>query len=91
VNALEQLQHRKALLIAQADLQRLQLGLAWREIRAVVSPPPSPERALWARPKVVTLLKVALPVLGARRLSRGVRWLSLGLMALRAVRAWRAA
>lgn len=81
---------RKAHLVAQADLQRLRLAFAWREVRSVLSPPVPPERAAWARPKVAAFLGVALPLVGARRLGRVVRVLSIVLMVYRAARSWRA-
>jgi hypothetical protein len=58
-------------------------------MRTIVAPAPSPQRAVWARPKVAAFLNVALPLLGARRLGRVVRVLSFGLMAFRAIRGWR--
>ncbi len=90
MSSLAELAQRKSLLAAKSELQRLQIAHAWREIRTTVAPAPSPERALWARPKVATFLSVALPLLGARRLGRMVRFLSIGLMAFRAIRHWRA-
>ena len=85
------LAERKSLLVAQADLHRLQIAFGWRDARAIVTPQPSPERSAWARPKVIRLLGVALPLLGARRLGRMVRMLSVGMMAYRALRNWRTA
>jgi hypothetical protein len=81
---------RKSLLAAQADLQRMQVAFAWREVRAIVAPAVAPERSAWARPKVAAFLSVALPLIGARRLGRVVRFLSFGLMTLRIARNWRA-
>jgi hypothetical protein len=89
MSTLDDLADRKAILVATAELQRLEMTLAWRDIRGAVSPAPSPDRALWARPKVAAFLSFALPLVGARRLGRAVRLLSFGLMALRAVRGWR--
>lgn len=89
MSAIDDLERRRDLLVAQCDLQRLHLTLAWREMRTIVAPAPSPQRAVWARPKVAAFLNVALPLLGARRLGRVVRVLSFGLMAFRAIRGWR--
>lgn len=89
MSRLAQLAQRKSLLASQADLQRLQIALAWREMRGIVSPSVAPERSAWARPKVAAFLGFALPLVGARRLARVVRLLSMGLMAVRAARNWR--
>ncbi len=90
MTGLDRLADRKALLVATAELQRLELALAWRDVRGVLHPAPSPERSVWARGKAATFLSFALPLLGARRLGRIVRVLSIGLRAVRAARSWRA-
>lgn len=90
MTSLDRLADRKALLTATADLQRLEMAIAWREIKGVIRPAGSMERSAWARPKVAAFLGFALPLFGARRLGRVVRLLSFGVMALRAVRSWRA-
>lgn len=89
MHTLDDYVQRKSLLAAQADLQRLQVAFAWREMRTIVAPPVAPERSVWARPKVAAFLNIALPLVGARKLSRVVRFLSLGLVALRVARNWR--
>ncbi len=81
---------RKARLMAQADLQRMQALLAWHDVKSVVSPPRKPStpgsRAFGIASK---LLMVAIPVLGVGKLRRVMRYASLGMMAFRAFRSWR--
>jgi len=84
----DELAARKALLVAQAELERIPLTLAVRDVRAIVSPPRDPARAARMHPAAVRILKIALPLLGLARLSRVVRVLSIGLVAFRLVRSW---
>ena len=81
------LSDRKAQLIARCDLQRLQAELAFRDVRRIVSPPP--QRGSRARSAAATMIGFALPFLGAGRLRRIVRVVSVGFMAFRALRGWR--
>lgn len=85
----ERLAQRKALLIARADLERLHLSLAWRQLRSVVEPEIPPGRAAWARPRAATLLRFAVPLLGGEQAGRILRGLSLGLVIYRTIRHWR--
>jgi hypothetical protein len=88
-NAVE-LTERKARLVAQADLQRMQALLAWHDVRAVVSPPRRPStpgsRAFSIASKV---LAVAIPIIGIGKMRRALRYVSLGMMAMRIFRSWR--
>lgn len=52
----DQLAERKALLIAEADLYRMQALLAWHEGREIVSPPAPAERSARSRTVAVTLI-----------------------------------
>jgi hypothetical protein len=86
----KELSERRARLVAQAELQRMQALLAWHDVRTVVSPPRPPStpgsRAFSIASKV---LAVAIPVLGIGKLRRALRYVSLGMMAMRAFRSWR--
>jgi hypothetical protein len=84
------LAERKARLIAQSDLQRMQALLAWHSAKRIISPPAPAARSTGSRSVAVTLIGLALPLFGAGRLGRVVRTLSTVATALRVFRAWRA-
>jgi hypothetical protein len=86
----DQLAERKALLIAEADLYRMQALLAWHEARGIVSPPAPAERSARSRTVAATLIGLMLPFMGGGRLRRLMRNATLALTALRVFRAWRA-
>jgi len=80
---------RKALLSARAALDRARLTLAVHEIKGIIVPPPSAARIAQLRPTAAMLIAVAGPLFGFRRVARYLRLASIGLVALRVVRAWR--
>jgi hypothetical protein len=80
---------RKAMLATQASLDRMRLTLAVQEIRSVISPAPSAETTARSRSTATTLLRYALPLVGAHRLSRWLRVASLAFTAYRIARHWR--
>jgi len=84
------LAERKARLIAQSDLQRMQALLAWHSVRRIISPPPAPVRSKASRSIAATLIGIALPLFGGARLGRVVRILSTGATLFRVFFAWRA-
>jgi hypothetical protein len=84
------LAERKARLIAQSDLQRMQALLAFHAARRAVSPPAPAERSQASRSIATTLIGLALPLVGGGRLRRLLRTLSIAATALRLFRAWRA-
>ena len=90
MSSARELADRKARLVAQADLQRMQALLAWHDVRSVVSPPRPPStpgsRAIGIASK---LLMVAIPLLGVGRMRRVMRYASLGMMVVRALGSWR--
>ena len=86
----DELAERKARLIAQADLQRMQALLAWQMARSIVAPPAPETRSRRSRTVAATLIGFSLPFLGAGRMRRVVRAISIGITVLRALRAWRA-
>lgn len=80
---------RKALLVAQARLDRTRLALATQEIRSLVVPGTSAATRAAMRSKATLLVAAALPILGSKRLRRLARFASYTLMAIRVVRNWR--
>jgi hypothetical protein len=84
------LAERKAALIAQSDLLRMQADLAWRTARGIVAPPAPPNKSRAARSVAATLIGLSLPLLGVGRMRRTLRTVSIGITVFRAFRAWRA-
>jgi predicted Zn-dependent protease len=80
---------RKALLRARAELDRSKVALAALEVRSIVAPPPSPLRMARVRPGAAMMMSLVAPMLGASRVTRLLRFVSLALMAVRVARSWR--
>ena len=80
---------RKARLIAQSDLQRMQALLAWHAARRAIAPPAPGERSQVSRSIATTLIGLAVPLFGAGRLRSPLRTLSTIATVLRIWRAWR--
>ncbi len=80
---------RKALLIAHAELDRSKVSLAMLDVRSIISPAPSVDRLARMRPGAAMILSVMAPVLGANRVTRVLRFVSIALMALRVARSWK--
>ncbi|HVO88873.1 MAG TPA: hypothetical protein VMV45_10040 [Casimicrobiaceae bacterium] len=83
------LEQRRDLLIAQAELDRIELRLAWQDVRNSVLP------ARWVGAagrggNYARVLAIVLPVIGLLRFRRVVATLGAALSLVRAVRAWRA-
>ncbi len=89
------LAERKQLLLAQAELARLQMREAGREARALVTPlawfaPLARRRPdVPLRPLALALTAAALPVLGPGRLGRMLKIAGTGLALLRLARHFR--
>jgi hypothetical protein len=81
---------RKARLVAQSDLHRMQALLAWHSARRIVSPPSPAERSGASRSIAATIIGIALPLFGARRMRGALRPLSTIATVLRIWSAWRA-
>ena len=81
---------RKELLTAQADLSRLQLALAWDDVRASILPARS-EGALFSGSHRIAafLFGIAAPVIGRTRFTKALRYLSIALGIYRAIRSLR--
>jgi hypothetical protein len=80
---------KMALLIAQAELDRLKLALAVHDVRAIARPPIAAAARSAAQASATRILGLALPILGFRRAGRIVRVLSLALSLVRLARSWR--
>lgn len=83
------LAERKARLIAQSDLQRMQALLAWHSARKIVSPPSPAQRSARSRSIAATLIGIALPMFGPGRMRSLLRTLSLVATGVRLFRSWR--
>ncbi len=89
MSATGRLAGRKALVTAQSDLARIEFALAWQDLRAAIAPPSAAERSTSVRRVATILIAIATPLLGRTRFARVLRFASIGLAALRAVRTLR--
>ena len=80
---------RKELLTAQADLSRLQLALAWGDVRNSIFPP-AEEPAFAGSKFVAFLVGIAAPLIGRSRFTRALRYASIAIGIVRAIRSLRA-
>jgi hypothetical protein len=81
---------KKALVIARADLARVEMSVAWHDLRDAVAPPAADARSTTVRRMATLLIAVATPVVGRSKFVRVLRYASIALAALRAVRSLRA-
>ena len=81
---------RKARLVAQSDLHRMQALLAWHAARRSIAPPAPAERSGASRSVAAGIIGIALPLFGAGRMRGPLRTLSTIATVLRLWRAWRA-
>jgi hypothetical protein len=86
---LDDLESKKQLLIAQAEFDRLKFAMAMHDVRRIVRPPVEPSRRTAAHSTASRVLGFVLPVLGASRLGRVVRGLSIALSIYRFLRGFR--
>ena len=84
------LAERKARLIAQSDLQRMQALLAWHAARKIVSPLPAGQRSARSQSIAATLMSLAVPLVGPGKLRNVLRTLSLAATGWRLFKSWRA-
>jgi len=80
---------KKALLVTRAELDRARIMLAVREVKAIVAPVSSAERAARYRPVAAMLMGVLGPAVGSSRLGTWLRMAWIALAALRLIRARR--
>jgi hypothetical protein len=83
------LAERKGLLVTRAELDRARLLLATREIRAIVAPVSTAERATRYRPVAAMVMSVLGPTMGTSRLGSWLRMAWIALAALRVLRTLR--
>jgi hypothetical protein len=84
----DDLQARKELLIAQAEIDRLAFAMALHDVRRVVRPSIDAVHRAHSNTTASKVLAFAAPLLGAARLSRVVRALSVALTIYRFLRRW---
>ena len=80
---------RKARLVAQSDLHRMQALLAFHAARRIVAPPTPSERSGASRSIAAALIGVALPLFGAGRMRGALGTMSTIATVVRMWRAWR--
>ena len=85
----DRLAAQKALIIAQSDLARIELALAWHDLRGAIAPPSADDRSTAVRRTARMLIAVAAPLLGRGRFARMLRIASVGLAAYRTIRTLR--
>ena len=86
MSTLDDLAARRALLVAKADLERIDLAVALRDLRDAFEPHPEAGRLRRMHPMFARALRLAIMIFGARRLGPLARTLSIGLVAFRLVR-----
>jgi hypothetical protein len=84
------LSERKARLVAQSDLPRMQPLLAWHAARRSIAPPAAAERSGMSRSVAAGIIGIALPLFGSGRMKGALRSLSTIATVLRIWRAWKA-
>jgi len=72
---------RRALLVTRGELERLEIALAWSDVRRALRPDPDADAR--RHPWLGKAFGLAIPLLGATRARRFSRYLSLGLLAYR--------
>lgn len=79
------LRQRKALLVMQAELDRVRLAAAAHELRTELLPPRLPGSSAGTSLLAARLVGIAVPLLGANSSLRVVRMLSLAVTAYRII------
>jgi hypothetical protein len=80
---------RKQLLVAQAEFDRIKFAMALHDVRRIVRRPVDPQLRPHSHSATAKLLGFALPILGASRVGRMVRAMSIALSVFRLFRGWR--
>ena len=80
---------RRQLLVAQCELDRLELSLAWHDLRRTLHLGGDGEGAARSHPWIGRAIGFALPLIGATRARRLSRYVSLALLAYRIATGWR--
>jgi hypothetical protein len=80
-----ELEARRQLLVQQCELDRIELALAWYELRRSVRLGADGEGEASSHPWIGRALGYVIPLIGATRARKFSRMLSLGLLAYRVV------
>ena len=80
---------RKALLTAQADLARVQLALAWHDMRSSILPSSEAPLFTGTHKAAAFIVGIAAPLIGRTRFARVLRYASIAMGIFRAVRSLR--
>ena len=80
---------RKGLLTAQADLARIQLALAWHDMRSSILPPPGAPLFTGSHKAAAFIVGIAAPLIGRTRFTRVLRYASIAMGIFRAVQSLR--
>ena len=80
---------RKELLTAQADLSRIQLALAWHDMRNSILPPSDAPLFTGTHKAAAFIVGLAAPLIGRTRFARVLRYASIAMAIFRAVRSLR--
>ena len=86
---LQQLAARRALLVSQANLQRMELALHVADLRDTIKPSRLLGRAIVGPPAAIALAEAIVPIFGGQRLARFVRIASIGFAVFRVITALR--
>ena len=87
--AARELASRKDLLTAQADLSRLQLALAWDDMRNSIVPSAEAPIFRGASKAAAFFVGIAAPLIGRTRFTRALRYVSIAMGIYRAIRSLR--
>ena len=80
---------RRQMLAAQCELDRLELALAWHDLRRSLRLRAESDEPSRGHPWLGRVLGFVLPLIGAGRARRLSRYLSLALLAYRIATGWR--
>ena len=80
---------RKELLTAQADLARVQLALAWHDMRSSILPSSEAPLFTGTHKAAAFIVGIAAPLIGRTRFARVLRYASIAMGIFRAVRSLR--
>lgn len=83
------LESRRELLVQQCELDRIELALAWHDLRRALRLGDDATAGPSAHPWLGRALGLLIPVLGATRARKFSRYLSLALLAYRVATGWR--
>jgi len=80
---------RKELLTAQSDLSRIQLALAWDDVRNSILPRAEVPLFAGTSKAAAFFVGIAAPLIGRTRFTRAVRYASIAMGIYRAIRSLR--